>query len=312
MTTFIREYSPSSLSDFKFHENIIPSLQSFIHDDSICKRILICGDSSSGKSTILNCITNDISNTYEIFDLYTICDENIEEFRQNLVHFCKMISAKEKLIIMDNIDELKSIFQDIISYVLDTYSIHIIATCLQVIKVVDTIQSRLHIIHIPIFPHKSLIQLIKTICSEKKIQLEDDKDSNTLIMQLSNYSIRMIYSNLEKLYYIFDHVITKDDIYKVCCILSHKHLIEFTEACFKYKDIKSVCNLLHSILHYGYSVIDFLEQYLLFIKYHSLDYIDEKKTCCIVHILSKYIILFHSVHENEIELFLFSYELIHI
>lgn len=312
MTTFIREYSPSSLDHYQFHEKIIPSLQSFIYDRSIQKRILLCGDSSSGKSTILKCITNDISDTYEIFDLYTIYDDNIEEFRQKLIHFCKMISAKEKLIIMDNIDELKSIFQNIISYVLDTYSVHIIATCLQVIKVVDTIQSRLHIIHIPIFPHRSLLQLTDRICNEKNIQFEDVDTCHTLIIQLSNYSIRMIYSNLEKLYHIFEDIINKDDIYQVCSMLSYKHLIEFTEACFQSKNIKCVCNILQSILHYGYSVIDFLEQYLLFIKYHSFEYIDEKKTCAIIHVISKYIILFHSVHENDIELFLFSYELLHL
>lgn len=312
MTTFIHEYSPLSLKSFYYHSSIIEPLIQYIEETSLKKRILIHGEFSSGKTTLLNCIQNDVKDKYEILDLYTLQECNIEDFREHILHFCKMISNKEKMIIVDNIEEFKSNFQHMISYIIETYDVHIIATCLQTIQVTPTLQKRLHILYIPCFHIDHLKHLIHRIQKDKNIQFEDQDNCQNTLLQLSNYSIRILYSNLEKLYYICDSKISEKDIHQICCILSHRHLLDFTHACFKDKNKEKVCEIIYYILQYGYSVIDFLEQYLNFIKYHDLDYISEKETCSIIHILSKYIIIFHSIHENEIELYLFAYELMAI
>ena len=312
MTTFIREYSPQTLKSFQYHSSIIEQLIQYIDEPSIKKRILVHGEISSGKTTLLNCINNDVKDNYEILDLYTLHECNIEDFREQLLHFCKMISNKEKLIIVDDIEQFKSNFQHMISYIIETYDIHIIATCLQTIQVSHTLQKRLHNLYLPSFHIDHLNHLIHRIQKDKNILFKSQVDCQNILLQLSNYSIRMIYSNLEKLYYICDSEITEKEIYQICCILSHKHLLDFTQYCFKDKNKKKVCEHIYYILQYGYSVIDFLEQYLNFIKYHEIDYISEKETCSIIHIISKYIIIFHSVHENEMELYLFAYELMAI
>ena len=54
--------------------------------------------------------------------------------------------------------------------------------------------------------------------------------------------------------------------------------------------------------------MDILDNYFIFIK--ITDTIDEKKKYKIIKIICEYISIFHNVHENEIELVLFTNKLI--
>ena len=54
----------------------------------------------------------------------------------------------------------------------------------------------------------------------------------------------------------------------------------------------------------GYSVMDILDNYFLFVK--NTDIISEDEKYEVIPIICKYITVFHNIHEDEIELALFT------
>ena len=70
--------------------------------------------------------------------------------------------------------------------------------------------------------------------------------------------------------------------------------------------LKEGIKILYSIYDYGYSVIDILDMFYSFIK--STQMISEDNKFEILHILCKYITYFHNLHEDIIEIVMFSHE----
>ena len=62
--------------------------------------------------------------------------------------------------------------------------------------------------------------------------------------------------------------------------------------------------LLYGIYDKGYSVMDILDNYFLFIK--TTNSLSESQKYEIIPFICKYITIFHNIHEDEIELALFS------
>ena len=70
-------------------------------------------------------------------------------------------------------------------------------------------------------------------------------------------------------------------------------------------NLPEAINIFYKLYDSGYSVIDILDNYFIFIKmYDKFD--DEIIKYKIIKLLCKYITLFHNLHEDEIELALFS------
>jgi hypothetical protein len=67
-------------------------------------------------------------------------------------------------------------------------------------------------------------------------------------------------------------------------------------------------NIIYSIYDKGYSVMDILDNYFLFIKTTAILTEDEKYM--IVPLICKYITIFHNIHEDEIEVAVFTNNLI--
>jgi hypothetical protein len=63
-------------------------------------------------------------------------------------------------------------------------------------------------------------------------------------------------------------------------------------------------NILYDIHDYGYSVIDILDYFFTFVK--TTDCFTEEEKYQIIPLLCKYITVFHSIHENCVELALFT------
>ena len=70
------------------------------------------------------------------------------------------------------------------------------------------------------------------------------------------------------------------------------------------KDIANAIEILYDIYDYGYSVIDILDYFFSFIKLTTI--IEEDIKYRIIPMLCKYITIFHNLHEDCIELALFT------
>ena len=83
----------------------------------------------------------------------------------------------------------------------------------------------------------------------------------------------------------------------------------FTNYC-KNQDYKNAICILYTIFDKGYSVMDILDNYFLFLK--ITDNLIEKEKYKIIQLLCKYITIFYNIHEDEIELALFTNNLIQL
>ncbi len=104
--------------------------------------------------------------------------------------------------------------------------------------------------------------------------------------------------------------ITEDLVSAVCTNISFKDFTTYTELCKVKKNRADATSLLLQLFDKGYSVMDILDNYFLYVK--TSDILTEDEKYLIIPLLCKYITVFHNIHEDEIELALFTNNLIDI
>ena len=101
-------------------------------------------------------------------------------------------------------------------------------------------------------------------------------------------------------------VLTLIDICKNILSNISQHQFEEFVHCLQENNLKKGIDILYSIYDYGYSVIDILDMFYSFIK--STDILDENRKYELLPIICNYITYFHNLHEDSIELVMFSHE----
>lgn len=308
----IYKYKPKTLDEFSFHEDIIILLKKLININEL--NILFVGDSSSGKTTLINCLLKDYYNTSNysnnILSINPLKEQGISYYRTDVKTFCQSISDnnKKKSIILDDIDNINEQSQQVFRNCLDKYSnnINFIASCKNIQKVIGTFQSRILIINLTKFTEKNLITILNKITDLENIKITDD--AKKFIIDISNLSIKILINYLEK-FKIFNKEINLSHSFNLCTNISYNNLIEYTNFC-KVSNIKSAIKSIIDIYNNGYSVMDILDTYFTFIKVTTI--VEEEKKYLIFKLLCKYISNFYIIHEDEIELIFLTNNLIKI
>jgi len=74
------------------------------------------------------------------------------------------------------------------------------------------------------------------------------------------------------------------------------------------KELTTAIQIIYDVYEKGYSVMDILDNYFIFIKTTSI--LTEEQKYKILPFICKYISIFHNIHEDEIELSLFTNNII--
>jgi hypothetical protein len=90
---------------------------------------------------------------------------------------------------------------------------------------------------------------------------------------------------------------------KLCSNISFQQFDVYFEK-LRGGDLVGAIDILYRIHDYGYSVIDILDYFFTFVK--TTPDLDETTKYKIIPHLCKYITIFHNIHEDEIELALFT------
>lgn len=305
--TFITKYKPYHVNDF-FTDNkiksIIDTLKSM--DDM---NILFIGEPSSGKTTLLYAIIRDYYNIPEqnmipetnILFINNLKEQGIGYYRTEMKLFCQShcsIYGSKKMVIIDDIDNINEHSQQVFRNYIDKYkhNVHFIFSCTNIQKVIESLQSRSHLIHIPTSTVEQCTNIMNHIIEKEKLDISEDAKQYLLV--ISKLSIRNLINNLEKIY-ILSKPIDLELCKKICSNIS----IQLFENYFAYlneKQLGKAIYVLYSIHDYGYSVIDILDYLFLFIKTTPL--LSEDNKYKIIPLLCSSITLFHSLHEDIIEL----------
>lgn len=314
---FYSKYKPYHVRDFPFHENLHKIFDSFLKLDDL--NLLICGPLCSGKTSLLYAILRDYYGLSKeksfpennILFVNHLKDQGINYYRNEMKTFCQSrcsIYGKKKLIIIDDIDMISDQCQQVFRNYIDKYknNVHFLSVCTTLEKVIESIQSRLHIVYME-KPSKTSVELImNNIVENENLVLE--KESKEYILQFSNYQIREILNYLEKLFILKqdEESITLEKCKECVSSISFKEFEKYLEH-LRNNNIQDAIKIFYQIYDYGYSVIDIFDFFFHFVKMTNL--LNEKEKYLVLPSLCKYITYFHNIHENVIEIILFTNDL---
>jgi replication factor C small subunit len=309
---FIYKYQPLFLDDFEYEDELLLLIRTLLKMDNL--NIIFIGDSGCGKTSLINVIIREYygkePQNDNILIINSLKDQGITYYRNDVKIFCQTSSSiigKKKILILDDIDNINEQSQQVFRNCIDKYShnVHFISSCNNSQKVIDSIQSRLTVIKIKALHHTNLIKIINKISEKENILLDDE--CKKFILSISNNSIKILINYLEKLKLI-NLPITLELVSDVCTNITFKDFEFFTKYCKFEKNIVDAVQLIYKLFDKGYSVMDILDSYFLFVKTTNILTEDEKYK--IIPIICKYITVFHNIHEDEIELALFTNSLI--
>jgi len=327
---FINKYRPYTIDGFCIDDNLKIVLKTLLAIEDL--NILLIGDACSGKTTILNAIIREyydknnssenfaLENNNDILYINNLKEQGIGFYRNEMKTFSQShstIYGKKKMIIIDDIDTINEQSQHVFRNYIDKYkhNVHFISVCTSIQKVIESIQSRLHIIHIKPPSKIQVKNLLDRIMKEERLYLS--VECQEFILKYSNHSIRTLINYMEKIYIITGgntalstsssttSVVSLETCMNICADIKI-YIFENYITLLKEGRIADAIKTIYNIHDYGFSVIDILELFFIFIKGTSFLKEDEKYE--IIKLLCKYITIFYSVHENVIELALFTYD----
>lgn len=309
--TFIFKYKPQSIDELELDNNLIILLNLILNINEL--NLLIIGNTGSGKSSLINIILNkyfkntDIINNQNILYINNLNEQGIQYFRTEVKTFCQTTKNKfKKIIVIDDIDLINEQSQQVFRNCIDKYkkNVHFLCSCTNTQKVIESIQSRLNPIKISKPNEKSLENILNKISSKEGFVIDDDAKKE--LIKLSNNSIRILINYLEKIKLI-NKPIRKEYVSTICTNICNNDFDNFTELC-KNNNLQEAIHVIMKLQDRGFSVMDILDSYFVYIKYN--EDIEDNNKYEIVKLICKYITVFHNIHEDEIELALFTNDII--
>ena len=313
---FIHKYQPVFFKDFGPKNDITNMLKSLITIDDV--NILLIGGMASGKTSLLNALIREYyfnisPKDYEQNILYinSLKEQGINYYRTDVKIFCQTcsnIKGKKKFVVLDDIDLINEQSQQVFRNCIDKFShnVNFISSCTNSQKVIESLQSRLNIIKIKPLKKEHIISIINNIQQIENIDI--DEDAKEFIINISNNTIKVVINYMEK-FKMLRQKITLNLAIQLCSTISFIIFEEYTNFILS-KQLLQAINLLYDIHEKGYSVMDILDNYFIFVK--TTQILSEEYKYKIIPFICKYITIFHNIHEDEIELALFTNDLIKI
>jgi DNA polymerase III delta prime subunit len=313
---FIHKFQPIYFDDFGKNNEVIDILKTLVLMDNL--NILLLGNIASGKTCLLNAIIKEYyknieSKDYEENILYinSLKEQGINYYRTDVKIFCQTCSTipnKKKIIVLDDIDFINEQSQQVFRNCIDKYShnVHFISSCSNIQKVIESLQSRFYIIRIKPLQKETLVEIIKSIKQSEQIDIEPQAEE--FIINISNNTVKILINYMEK-FKLLGETITLELAIKLCSNISFYTLEDYTNL-IKENKLEEALSLIYELHDRGYSVMDILDNYFLFVKQSVSLNEDEKYK--IIPFICKYITIFHNIHEDEVELALFTNNLINI
>ena len=309
--TFISKYKPYLIDDFCIDDVLKNVIKNLLEID--CLNLLFIGNSNSGKTALITALIReyyklDRHSSFpenNILFINNLKEQGIQYFRNDMKTFCQShtsIHGKKKMVIIDDIDNINEQSQQVFRNYIDKYkkNIHFIACCSNIQKVIESIQSRMHILQISPPSNDQIRNVMENIIKNENLDI--DEESKQYLLLISKLSPRIIMNYLEKIY-LLNEPITIDKCKKICSSISFHHFEEYIIKLNENK-LNEAIDILYTIYDYGYSVIDILDFLFSFVKITNL--LDENTKFKIIPFLCKYITIFNNLHEDVIELAFFT------
>jgi len=316
-TTLMSKYKPNYVEDFNMNLEFMSVLDVLFKMDEL--NVLFVGDTNSGKTTFLYAVVRKYYNLKKtdsfpetnIMFINNLKERGINYYRNEMKTFCRSHSSiygKKKLVVIDDMDSINEPSQQVFRNYIDKYknNVNFISVCSNIHKIIDSIQSRVHILKIESLSSEQTKRITDLILETEEIFMDDS--SKDYLFRISGSSIRNIINNLEKIFIYGsskETPITLDICKRICSNISFDRFEDYIRS-FRCPVIDSI-QILYEIHDYGYSVIDILDYFFAFVKDTKL--LSDTQKYEIIPVICKYTTIFHKIHEDIIELALFTNDL---
>ena len=307
---FINKFQPRRFCDFQLEDSFLQILNMLINTNTL--NLLLIGDSGSGKTTLLDAIIREYYNgvgydDYKENVLYinNLKEQGIHYYRTDVKTFCQTCSdvkGKKKIVILDDIDFITEQSQQVFRNCIDKYShnVHFISSCTNIQKVIESLQSRFICIKMKPLQRHELTRILNKIKQSENIRI--CPDAQEFVLDICNHSVKVLINYMEK-FKLVNEEITITLANQICTDISFITFEHYTEL-LKQNNLNGAINTVYALHDNGYSVIDILDSYFVFVKTTANLTEDDKYN--IIPYICKYITIFHNIHEDEIELALFT------
>jgi DNA polymerase III delta prime subunit len=311
---FVHKYQPMYFEDFGKNNDVVKMLKTLIAFDNL--NILLAGDIASGKTSLLNALIREYyvgsapkEYAENVLYINNLKEQGINYYRTEVKTFCQtcsMVKNKKKIIILDDIDMINEQSQQVFRNFIDKYShnVHFVSSCSNIQKVIESLQSRFTIIKMKPLTREGLVGILTRIKDAENIVIDDD--AQEFILNISNNTVKILVNYMEK-FKLLDERVTLDRAVQLCSNISFFALAEYVKFVLE-QNLPEAIKLIYEIYDKGYSVMDILDNFFFFVKTTPL--IAEDHKYVIIPCICKYITIFHEIHEDEIELALFTNNLV--
>lgn len=310
----IQKYQPKYFDDFETNHALYEIIRNLFLIDKL--NIMLIGNIGCGKTTVINAIIREYYHSLttkeyndNILVINNLKEQGISYYRTEVKTFCQTASSihkKKKLVILDDIDFINEQSQQVFRNCIDKYSqnVNFISTCNNKQKVIESLQSRFFILQIKSLERSNIKTIMNRIIELEGLNI--DKPSQDFILDICNNNTKTLINYMEKIK-LLNMPIALNEAMNICTNISYIYLTRYTEL-VKNGDLKNAISLFSDLYDKGYSVMDILDNFFLFIK--TTNSLTEEEKYKIVPVICKYISVFHNIHEDDIELALFTNNLI--
>ena len=180
MNILLNKYRPVFLDDFEnAKSNTFLFIRHLIKRDKL--NIIIIGNESSGKSTLINSIIRDYykhnSEHYDeqsVLRINILNENGINYYKTDVKTFCQSNINQKKIVVLDDLCSISEEGQLYFKYLIEKYkNIQFIASTTHLHKIVKPILSYLIAITIPLLTKDNITHIIQTIFEKEGLVIDE-------------------------------------------------------------------------------------------------------------------------------------------